>query len=79
MSLYTDDNPETTMKGLGFKDAETAKKTINKIKRRSKVYQKQVVITMYYRAKYHPYKTKKMKEAMKIFEKWMKKEGIAYK
>lgn len=25
--LYTDDNPETTLKGTGFKDAETANKT----------------------------------------------------
>ncbi len=27
---------------------------------------------MYYRAEYHPYKTKDMKEAPKIFKKWLK-------
>ncbi len=28
---------------------------------------------MYNRAKYHPYQTKAMREAMKVFEKWLKK------
>lgn len=28
MNLYTDDNPHTTIKGLGFKDKETALNTI---------------------------------------------------
>ena len=27
---------------------------------------------MYNRAKYHPYQTKNMKEAMKVFKKWLK-------
>jgi hypothetical protein len=41
----------------------------------SKNYQKQVVITMYNRAKYHPHRTNAMLEAMKIFEKWMHKNN----
>ena len=28
MNLYTDDNPETTLKGLGFKNKEIAIKSI---------------------------------------------------
>ena len=31
---------------------------------------------MYNRAKYHPYQTVKMREAMKIYETWMKKNNI---
>ena len=34
---------------------------------------KQVVNTMYNRAKYHPHQTDNMKEAMKIFSIWLKK------
>lgn len=33
--LYTDDNPETTLKGTGFKDVETANKTIALVSKRS--------------------------------------------
>ena len=28
---------------------------------------------MYYRAMYHPYQTKDMKDAMKVFKKWLTK------
>jgi len=37
------------------------------------VYQKQVVNTMYNRAKYHPHITKEMVEAMKVFKEWLDK------
>ena len=74
--LYNDKNPKTTTKGLGFKNKEKAIRTLNKIKKRSITYQKQVVITMYYRAKHHPHKNKDMEEAMKVFEKWMKKNKV---
>ena len=38
-----------------------------------KVKQKQIVITMYNRAKFYPHITKDMKEAMKVYDKWLKK------
>ena len=31
MNLFTDDNPKNTLKGLGFKNYEITKKSINKI------------------------------------------------
>jgi hypothetical protein len=37
------------------------------------IYQKQVVITMYNKAKYHPHQIEGMNEAMKVFEKWLQK------
>lgn len=35
----------------------------------------QIVITMYYRAEYHPHKTQDMIKAQKIFKKWLIKNG----
>ncbi len=69
--LYADDHPTTSLQGTGFKDAETATKTLKLIKKRSSKYQYDVVNTMYNRAKYHPHQTSDMKEAMKIYKKWL--------
>ena len=70
-SLYEDKHPRTSTKGTGFKDKQKALDTLEIIKHRNIVYQKQVVITMYNRAKYHPYQTKTMRDAMQIFKKWL--------
>lgn len=71
MNLYTDNHPETTLKGTGFKDKKMALKTIKLITKRSMIYQKSVINTLYNRAKYHPNKTLEMNEAMKIFKQWL--------
>ena len=71
MELYTDANPDETIK-VGFKDKQAALESINKIKKKTKPYQVKVIITLYYRAKFHPHQTKEMREAMKIFRKWLK-------
>lgn len=73
LSLYEDYNPKTTIQGLGFKDKEKAIYTINKIKNEPLKYQKSVISTMIGRAKNHPYQTKEMREAIKIFKDWLKK------
>lgn len=70
-SLYADWHPEKSLKGTGFKDEETAIKTIGLIKNRDKSYQFNVVNTMYNRAKYHPYQTLDMRKAMKVFKRWL--------
>jgi hypothetical protein len=72
-SLYSDDHPTTSTKGTGFKDKQKALDTLHIIKDRDMTYQKQVVTTMYNRAKYHPHQTSTMKDAMKIFDEWLKK------
>ena len=72
-SLYRDDHPNTSIKGTGFKDRQKALDTLKIIKNRDLTYQKQIVITMYNRAKYHPYQTKEMKDAMKVYYDWLKK------
>ena len=71
LSLYSDYKPETTLKGLGFKNKEKAIYTIDAIKARDKKYQINVVSTMLGRAKKHPNKTAEMDEAILVFEKWM--------
>ena len=72
-SLYNDDHPETSTKGTGFKDKQKALDTLKIIKNRDLTYQKQIVNTMYNRAKYHPHQTKEMRDAMKVYSDWMKK------
>ena len=69
--LYTDDNPETTIHGTGFKDEAAAKTTFDLISKRSLLYQFQTVNTMWHRANGHPHKTKNMEAAMKLFREWL--------
>ena len=72
LSLFSDYNPKTTTYGLGFKDKAKALYTVAAIKNRDLKYQVNVVATMLGRAKKHPYKTKNMKDAIKVFSLWMK-------
>ena len=69
--LYTDDNPETTLHGTGFKDAATAKHTIELVSERSLTYQFQTINTMLYRAKGHKHKTVGIEAAIDIFQPWV--------
>ena len=85
MELYSDRNPETTIKGFGYKNKDKAIFTLKKLKKikASKKYSFQVVNTMYNRAKYHKYRTKDMEKAMKVFNKFLKayksKKSIKFK
>jgi hypothetical protein len=51
--LYTDENPKGTIKGLGFKDVETAEKSVSKIKNsgKSHAHKIQAAIAMEQRAR----------------------------
>ena len=71
LSLFSDYKPETTLKGLGFKDKEKALFTVSAIKKRPIKYQVNVIATMLGRAKNHPNKTKDMNDAIIVFNKWM--------
>tara|TARA_A100001015_G_scaffold320756_1_gene448347 strand:- start:2044 stop:2304 length:261 start_codon:yes stop_codon:yes gene_type:complete len=73
MELYSDRNPQTTIKGFGYANAKKARATLKKLKKvkRPEVYKFQVVNTMYYRAKHHKYRTKDMEAAMKVFKKYL--------
>ena len=67
-SLYEDKHPKKSLKGTGYANKEKALYTINLIKIYDLNYQKQVIITMYNRAKYHRYQTQGMLDAMKIYK-----------
>ena len=70
--LFTDNHPDTSIKGFGYANPIIAKETIQKLKKFNKTYQKQVIITMFYRAKHHPKQTENMRRAMKEFKKGAK-------
>ena len=72
LSLFSDYNPKTTTYGLGFKNKEKALYTVKAIKKRDLKYQVNVIATMLGRAKKHPYKTKNMNAAIKVFSSWIK-------
>jgi hypothetical protein len=60
-SLYSKNkNPSKSVKNTGFKDEEKALNTLEIIKNLDKIKQMQIVLTMYYRAEHHPYKTNDM-------------------
>tara|TARA_Y100000589_G_C27083117_1_gene600541 strand:- start:506 stop:1060 length:555 start_codon:yes stop_codon:yes gene_type:complete len=71
LSLYSDYKPETTLKGLGFKNKEKAIYTLEAIRGRDTKYQVNVVSTMLGRAKKHPSKTTDMEDAIIVFENWL--------
>lgn len=70
-SLYSNGKSKPRTK-TGYGDVKRAKETLRNIKKFNKSYQMQVVNTMYNRAKYHANQTTDMREAMKIFKKWLK-------
>ena len=53
-------NPKKSVKNTGFKNKEKALETIKIVKKLDKIKQMQIILTMYYRAEHHPYKTKDM-------------------
>lgn len=65
------------VKGTGYGSREKARKTLKKIKSKPKALQKQIITTMYYRAKYHKYQTQGMRNAMKVYKPFLHKGGAA--
>ena len=62
------DNPKGPSKVKAqYGTAERARQTLKRLRGKPKAYQRQVVTTMYFRAKHHKYQTKGMKEAMKVY------------
>jgi hypothetical protein len=75
-SLYEDKHPKTSLKGTGYANKDKALQTLELIKNFDIIYQKQVVLTMYNRAKFHKYQTKNMLDAMKVYKVWLKLYNI---
>jgi hypothetical protein len=60
--------------GTGYGSAEKARKTLKLLKGKPWSYQRQVIGTLYYRAKYHKYQTRGMREAMGVFKEALNSE-----
>ena len=62
------DNPKGPSKVKAqYGTKERAQQTLKRLRGKPKAYQRQVAVTMYYRAKHHKYQTKGMKDAMKVY------------
>lgn len=73
LSLYADYNKKVSNKGFGYSDKKKAQDTIKKLKKEKIRYQLYVVTTMLGRAKNHPNQTQGMRDAINVFDKWLKK------
>jgi len=67
--LYTDEEPTNTIQGLGFKDKETAERSINIIKRSGKTHAHkiQAAMAMEQRARFHPNATPGIQAAQRVY------------
>ncbi len=65
------DNPKGRPRtpGTGYGSAAKARKTLKLLAGKPRAYQRQVIGTLYYRAKYHKYQTRGMREAMGVLKK----------
>lgn len=72
-SLYTNRKGRKKVHGCGYKDADAAKDTIILLKKRNVPLNRQVwtITGLYYRAKNHPYQTKDMRDAMRVYKIWL--------
>ena len=76
-NLYTDDNPATTVEGLGFKDQEKAEQSVAKVKELIEqdeidlAHAKQICVTMEQRSKHHPHRNEDMKQAEKVWRSYL--------
>lgn len=76
-SLFSDDNPQYTVEGTGFKDKETTLKTLDDMHDRDITYQFQVINTMYHRNREVQKRTKdesrlkNLKESEKVLKSWL--------
>ena len=79
--LYTDEDPKGTIQGLGFKDAETANKSIDIIKNvnRTHAHKVQATLVMQQRGKVaiertkDPEKKKNLGQAHKVYQSYIDK------
>jgi hypothetical protein len=60
-------------KGIGYGTAKKARNSIRRLKGKSASYRRQVATTMFFRAKYHKYQNKGMREAMKVWGTYLKR------
>lgn len=55
----------------GYGTAKKARNTLRRLRHASRKKSHQIARTMYYRAKFHKYQTQGMKQAMKVYGKYL--------
>ena len=72
MAVFND-NPKgkTHRLKLGYGTAEKARASVKKLKKQPLAYQTLTAHTLYYRAKFHKHQTKGMRDAMKIYGRFL--------
>lgn len=80
MSQLYDNAKNLTKKtlGTGYGNKEKALKTLLIVQKIPLIKQKQIIITMFNRAKFHKYQTSGMRQAMRVYAKWLKERNIKY-
>lgn len=73
-SLFNDNPGGRTPRvpGTGYGTRKRALNTIQKLKTKPMGLKRQIATTLYYRAKHHAHQTKNMREAMKVFSRYLK-------
>lgn len=68
------DNPrgKPRLRTLGYGTSKKARNSIKKLRTMPLDYQRQAATTMYYRAKYHAQQTDGMRNAMRIYMRFLK-------
>ena len=71
--LFTDEDPNNTIKGLGFKDKETAERSIEIIRRadRTHAHKMQAAMAMEQRARFHAHQTPGIRAGQKVYAKFI--------
>ena len=73
MAVFNDNPPNKKPHlRLGYGTANIARKSVKKLKKQPLQYQSQAAHTLYYRAKYHKYQTQGMRNAAKIYKKFLR-------
>jgi hypothetical protein len=70
-ALFNNSKRETHHPKLSYGTAKGARNTIRRIKKMPLQYKKRAAQTMYYRAKFHKFQTKGMKDAERIYFKYL--------
>ena len=73
MAVFNDNPPGKKRRlRLGYGSGEKARASVKKLRKQPRLYQVQAAHTLYYRAKYHKHQTEGMKNAMKVYGKFLK-------
>ena len=68
------DNPrgKPKLRTLGYGTGQKARNSVKKLRKMPVSYQRQAGTTMYYRAKHHAHQTEGMRNAMRIYRRFLK-------